>query len=167
VGIRETINKNPKQAIGIGVCVLVMGVLLMIWQLWPQKPPVAAPGRAYFTVDDGASYFEDDATHVPPFQHDGKEAVRAHVYRCGETGRAFVGWMEKYSPQTKDKIDKFWQDPANRTKFPPEYGGERGHEYRKVGSALWRPWSNEVFTLGQYRCPDGTMASEVLPPRKP
>src|SRR5213083_2596184 len=68
----------------------------------------AAPGaasdteRAFFTVDDGKTWFIDEATQLAPFQRDGKEAVRAYVIECN--GKRFVNHLERYTPEGKQAM---------------------------------------------------------------
>ncbi len=169
MGIRETINKNPQLAMGVGGGVLLLGLLMLIWQLLPTRAPVARPGLAYFTVDDGQSYFPAEGWNIPPFKDpkSGKEAVRAHVYQCGENGAPFVAWMERYKPEAKTAMDRFYQDSSNRSKFPPEFSQDSAREYKlKKPNGQWKPWSNEMFTATQISCRDGSgMAVEITPPK--
>ncbi len=57
----------------------------------------------FFSDDDGATWFADDGTKLPPFDHGGKMAVLAKVYQSKD-GRQFVGYLMKYAPEARQKI---------------------------------------------------------------
>src|SRR5439155_23406719 len=66
--------------------------------------------RGCFSDDDGKTYFADDVYKAYPFDHNGKQAYRAYVYRAG-SGTPFVGYL----------------------------GREGGMEVKKPGGAKWVP----------------------------
>ena len=82
----------------IGIIVLVFGFIV-----WQWRSGSAAPGAAsgvpqiFFTDDEGQHWFPDDRRKVPPFDHNGKEAVEAEVYKCD--GKTFVNHMKRYTPR--------------------------------------------------------------------
>jgi hypothetical protein len=67
-----------------------------------RKPP-----RQFYSNDDGATWFAADASNVPPFDHDGKVAYRARVFKCG-TGAPFVSHLERYAPEAKKKLEAMY-----------------------------------------------------------
>jgi hypothetical protein len=82
------------------------------------RPPTTHPAiattnatRLYFTTDDGKTWFPLDAANRPPFVHDGKPAVRAHVFSTdgGKTG--FCAYMSKFTPISPDPLIKQPGDP--------------------------------------------------------
>ena len=68
--------------------------------------------KQFYTDDDGASYFKDTVGKVVPFQHDGREAVAAFVFR-GTKGKPFVGYVEKYTELGKKKKEAIMADTAH------------------------------------------------------
>jgi hypothetical protein len=107
VGIRETLNQNPRltTALTIGIIVVVLGFLA--WQIWGgATTPGSAGGPAtkrWFTDDDGKTWFAGDFKKVAPIQHNGKEAVEALVYKCD--GKTFVNHMIRYTPEGKKRME--------------------------------------------------------------
>jgi len=82
-------------------------------------PAIAATNatRLYFTSDDGKTWFPMDASNRPPFVHDGKPTVRAHVFSTDGGKTAFVAYLSKFSPIAPDPLLKqpgdFRWYPAN------------------------------------------------------
>jgi hypothetical protein len=103
VGIRETLNKQPAIVIGAAIGVILLALIFLIYQvIGPSGPRLIT--KAYYTADDGASYFPDDIGLVPPFDHDGKQAVKAYVFK-GPGVREFVGYLERYTDDAKKMIE--------------------------------------------------------------
>jgi len=104
MGIRESINQKPSVAATVAL-VLAIAAATFIYLSWFRRPPPGpVPKMAYYTVDDGKTWFLDDMAHVPPYDHDGKEAVRAVLFRCGDN-KPFVYRLEKYIPPAKTAIE--------------------------------------------------------------
>ncbi|MGE5609789.1 MAG: hypothetical protein ACM359_11080 [Bacillota bacterium] len=158
---REMMNKNPKAVTGATIAIIVLALLLVVWQLWPSSG--GGLSKVYFTVDDGKTFFADDIDKIPPFQYKGKEAVRAHVYRFGETGQGTVEWMEKFTPDIKKKIETFFQDKKNRGNYMPEFHEDMFKLVKKKGSKDWV--NGMVLTLQSWRTieKNGIVATEIFP----
>jgi hypothetical protein len=68
-------------------------------------------GQLYYTTDDGATTFAAPANLIPPFDHNGKQAVRAVVF-SGDGGRTtFVGYLQRYSAAAKQQMEAAKQAP--------------------------------------------------------
>lgn len=104
MGVRENINQHPKRAAG-AVAVVVLGIL-GFGALQNRSSAVSLSSQAYFSDDDGRTFFRDDAARVGPFDRGGKEAVAAHVF-AGADGKPFVGYLERaISPQARAEIEQ-------------------------------------------------------------
>src|SRR5687767_10820256 len=96
MGVRELMNEHKTASSA------VIGVLIIICLFWILRQSGAGSGTAslvdqrYYTDDNGKSYFSDDRLKITPFMRDGKEAVRAHVYKCGDE-EPTVHYMERYT----------------------------------------------------------------------
>ncbi len=101
MGIRETLNENPR-AVAKGLAVVFLfAMVLLVWHFWPGGN-AKVTSKEFYSDDDGTTWFADDAGKFPPFDHDGKEAVLAKVYICD--GHTFVGYLEKFTPEAKEKM---------------------------------------------------------------
>jgi hypothetical protein len=148
VGIRESLNRNPAVVTGATVAIVVIVLILIFWQ--SRTKTIVPPTKAYFTIDDGQSVFEDDMQKSAPFEHNGAPAVQAHMFSCNNGRTKFVGFLEKQP----DKVPQ------------PAAGQRFGHDPR-LFSALVKPPMNKdakwVSKLGpegaaiiaSVRCPEG------------
>lgn len=149
MGIRQKLNQNSTFATGGAAAVIVLALIVAIWQLWPHR--AREPKRAYFTIDEGKSYFADDIGRIPPFDKDGKQACSAQVVRCG-WGKPFVAFMERFTPQGLERLQKV--DTRHTSAGDIARGG--GAEIKTPGTSEWINWmdprSAQVTTI---KCPDG------------
>lgn len=103
MGIRERLN-HPAS-----VVVVVVLFLLTLFLIWIGRDKESAAqtfiNKSYFSADDGATFFVDDANKVPPFDHNGKPAYRCMVYSKDGGKTLFVGYLLRYSPDAKAKFE--------------------------------------------------------------
>ena len=166
MGLRETLNDNPRLTTGItaGIIIVVLAFIL-----WPSGggggsgPTDLSEAQVWFTNDDGKTWFADSANKVPPFDHKGKPAYRAYVYKCAGKD-PFVNHMERYTPAAQKKLQALYDqkkpihDPIAILQIQQE-----GMEVKSPGDANWvkmsDPKSEKVL---QPKCPGGDM--EVINP---
>ena len=118
MGIRETLNKNPAITTGATIGIIVLAFVFIIWEVVGSgsgSPRI--PTKAYYTVDDGATYFADDINLLAPFDHDGKKAVKCNVFKCA-SGKPFVAYLEKYSDEARAAIEKARAKTSNGAPDP-------------------------------------------------
>jgi hypothetical protein len=142
MGLRETMNENPRITTGITVAIIVV---VLAWLLWPRGGGGVAGGgggggvatQLFYTTDDGKTWFPDDAEKVPPYKKDNKEAVRAVVYRCG--GKTFVNHMERYSPEAQKQLEAMYAKDGAAAADPALAGSlnETGLEVKSPGDKEW------------------------------
>ncbi|MCC7350150.1 MAG: hypothetical protein IT446_06230 [Phycisphaerales bacterium] len=176
MGIREKLNQNQGVTTGVTVGVIVLALIFIIWQLVGGNSRGSIPTQAFFTVDNGATWFADDIKKLPPFDHEGKQAVRAVVFRC-KGGKAFVGHLERYSPEAKAQIEKMRQAmPASKDgkggpPMPPPgpMMGDltfSGMEVKPAGApdTAWVKMSDfqKAQAVTKINCPDGD-SKEIEP----
>jgi hypothetical protein len=165
VGIRESMNQNPKIVTGVTVAVIVLALLYIF--LSNRSGGVTGStihAKAYYSTDDGKTYFADDAKNVPPFQKDGKEAVRAYVFKCPD-GKKFVAHLERYTLDAKKKIEAV-QSGSGGIGDPTvlETIQMTGVEIKAPGQPKWikqsDPRAGAVLTP---KCSSGGQPEPVLP----
>lgn len=165
MGIRQTMNENPGVSVGVTAAVILLVIGVIVWELLPQRNTAGSQvNQAFYSIDDGKTWFADDANKLPPFMHDGKPAVRAVVFRCG-SGQPFVARLERYTEEGK--------------KMAAEVLKSRGRtntasllEVKKPGQRIWVPFSaggaqgkawTDIMTV---TCPDGGSPTPVYPGQK-
>jgi hypothetical protein len=103
VGIRQVMNDKPWIGLTMAGLVLAIG-LALIWGHLSGHGPSEPGDKAFFTTDDGKTWFAADVTNIPPFDREGKQACRAIVLRCGN-GEPFVHHLESYPPQVRKQLE--------------------------------------------------------------
>lgn len=157
MGIRETLNKNPAITTAATAAIVVAAIGVIVWQLMGSSGPSVSSGTAkmYFSDDDGVTYFADDAKKIPPFDHNGKEAVRAQVFDCGD-GKPFVGLLQRYTKEAKAKLEKSQSGKPGETIM--EDLEITGLEIKKpkTGDKGWvRQTDPRAGKTSSVTCPDG------------
>lgn len=161
-------KQNPL-LIALILLIAAGAIALLVWELWPE-PHNPRPTRAYYTADDGKTLFADDAERLPPFDHDGKPAVRAMVYSCDGGKTRFVGYLQKLPEdalqEANQKAVAAGRDPKDidddeialksgwLAKKPPERDWVNSKDHDRYAQTI------------KVACPDGRDGSpeQVFPP---
>lgn len=156
VSDRRTLLDRHRSAIAIvAVSVSLSSAVWLTWFYWPG-PDNSLPSFAWYTVDDGRTRFADDVERNPPFEHDGKQAVRLHLFSCDGGKTTFVGYLQKFPEETLRKYRDKGVDPANVE--DEELVAEGGWVYKRPGDAAWlsdRAADRKFLDVITVRCPDG------------
>lgn len=168
MGIRKTMNEKPAIGYGIGAACVVLAILFLIWH-FSGAPAVAPPSdkkidlsKAFYSDDDGKTTFLDAFAKVTPFQHNGKEAVRAYLYRCGTS--EFVAYLGRDTELGRaEKLnDIAIRDVGTAAASPPVF------EVKKPGSGnKWVPVDKNIAAwqaVTVAKCPDGSGIPVQLEP---
>ena len=168
MGIRETLNENPRLTTGITIGIIALVLLVIVYQMFGSSGPSGAGGvtgggsKLYFSDDDGKTYFADDRNKVPPFDHSGKEACRAHVVKCD--GKTFVNYIERFSPEAKKRMEAVNAKGPNLDPTVIEEIRYSGLEVKKPGETTWIKMSDPKFTQTiRPKCADPNSAEELNP----
>lgn len=160
MGIRETLNRFPNLSTALAaVGVVIIGIV--IWFQIRQNTPTLP--RAYYTVDDGATYFEDEPDKLTPFDYRGKPAVGAVIFQ-GKDGKPFVGYMTRIDPAKHEAVKRFrGLTNSNTPPGPKELREVAGSgQIKRPGDKNWitdnGPGSLEMKAV---KLPDGTPATRV------
>ena len=167
MGMRQAISEKPQIGYGIAGGLLLIGLVIIFVELHGRSV-AAGETQHFYTIDDGKTWFADDATKTPPFDKDGKQAVRAYVFRA-QDGTKFVGYLERFKPDAQRLIDS----PAklNSNGVPMGQDGARdaytaGREVKRPGDKQWIP-ANRVEAAIQVmmvKSPNGGTDPESVEP---
>lgn len=151
MGLREAINQNSRVTITIvGVAALLAtGFVVMQVMAGRRTFPHKSPD-AYFSDDDGKTFFVDTDDRVAPFDHNGKQAARASVFEC--CGKRFVGYLERYNTDAL-KL----KTSGKGTRETDMYG----REVKKPGAATWTNAHDlaAASKVTDVHCPHGANAA--------
>jgi hypothetical protein len=170
VGIRETLNENPRLTTGITIGIIVVVLGFIVWQIkgglssTPEGGGSSGGTKVYFSDDDGQTYFADDAAKVPPFDHGGKQAVRAHVVKCD--GKTFVNYLERFTPEGKKKMEAMGGKPPAGDPTAMDSIRNTGMEVKRPGDKDWLRASASDPRYGEitrWKCKDFETAQELVP----
>jgi hypothetical protein len=173
LGVRELINRNNQLMMGVAIAGVALALVSIII-LWRHRegPPVLGAGvQAFFSDDDGKTWFPDDATKIPPIDHNGKPAYRALVYRRGDSA-SFVSCLESFPPEVKTHIEQ--KAGSNLLDLQnAEFAAASQMLIKKPGAAHWlkdTPATDAGFMklITSPDCPDGSkiMPTLVSPPEQ-
>ena len=136
MGIRETINKNKPLGIAAmaGLIVVSAGIHYYLTNRSGESAPLT---RAYFSDDDGQSYFVDDANKICPFDHNGKQAVQAYVFQC-DGNKPFVGYLCRFNESGRKRMEELRSMPKSPATIDSMRGvASSSMEFKRPGDLKW------------------------------
>lgn len=160
MSVREAINKKKGPVMGAAVTLLCGALCFIVWQ--NKSPGSARIKKAFYSTDDGQTWFADDSDKIFPFDVDGKQAYRVDVYK-GSDGKEFVGDIERFSDSAKSKLEELRSEP---NPDPRAIAGltSSGLEVKKPGDSKWyrrnSPQGDGILAVSS---PDGTPPESVMP----
>ena len=173
MGIREKLNENPIITTVLTIVILLGAGAYIIMRFMNHGSSNAPkiPTKAYYSDDDGSTWFVDDANKIPPFDHGGKQAVRAILFRCGKDGRPFVQRLEEYDQEVQEKIKAQLKAEHPMSPVAAQFMFVEGTMVKKPGGKEWiklkpndadsaKAWT-EVMNA---KCPDGTTIPTPVSP---
>jgi hypothetical protein len=168
MGILQSAREKPAFVGAAAAGITLIGVLAVGFEMFGRshRAPAAAK-EAFYSDDDGKTWFVDDIDKFPPFDHNGKPAYRAGVFRCG-SAEPFVAYLQRFTDREKKELQAaIAKDPDQKSHWM-----QSPAEIRKPGESTWRrPMvTSTPAELAAYEqllsplCPDGSNATPVLPP---
>jgi hypothetical protein len=103
MGLRQTLNEKKSVSISGVVLLFVLAASYFIYTQWPYRRPKG--DKAFYTVDDGQTWFIDSSYKVPPFDYNGQTAVRAILYSYDNGSKRFCPYLMQYQPSMKKALD--------------------------------------------------------------
>ena len=164
VGVRETLNRHPKITAAV-IGVILLAVVYLFWSSGIAGSGAGTSGtKAYFSVDDGKNWFVDDAKKIPPFQKNGKDAVRAYVYQCPD-GQKFVSHLERYTADAKKTLEASYAPGSRNIDLTAlQRIQTTGVEVKAPGQPNWVKLSDpKAAAVVTPKCPGGGEPEPVLP----
>jgi len=103
MGVREKINTKKSLGTAFAVALLLAAVGVLAYSNWPQHR--FAGKTAFYSDDDGQTWFIDTIYKSTPFDHNGKQAYRAMIYSCESGKTKFCAYLMRDKPEDKKRLD--------------------------------------------------------------
>jgi len=167
MGIVHKLNENPKLGFGVAAAVIIIALGVFAFQL-SGGSTIQAPKRAFFTDDGGKTFFKDDINKIAPFDHGGKQALRADVFKCDE-GHEFVGIVYRFTDQGRKEMERYLKESPKDPEGALRHGIEQRQMQVRKAKADEKTWTsaNDESLIETYRnsmkCPTGKPALLVTP----
>jgi len=167
MGVRESLNEKP-WIVGSLVALLVLLAGVALFRSVRGSGEVIVNTQAYFSTDDGKTYFTDLASRSSPFKtSDGKLAIRANLFRCGGKD-PFVGYLEREDGGGRVPVAAPAVPAAAGADAPPggfAPGALGAKVVKRPGEKSWAPIiSSDGLRIILVKCPDGQDADRVSAP---
>jgi hypothetical protein len=166
MGVLEKLTSAP--AVPLAVICLVVLAAVITRELSGGKPP-GPPTMAFFSDDDGKTWFADSMYNIPPYtDQNGKTAYGAAVFKY-DKGQ-YVGYLERYRPAAKKRLDELMAEAKAEGRSPTNAMAaaevhslqDNGLEAKIPGSDKWVLERNAVF-MRYLQSPDGSPMDGVFP----
>jgi len=163
MAIRETLQRNKTWSasliIGLFVAAAAIG-----YGLSPSRIP-APPIKAYFSKDDGKTFFTDQLDKPAPFDHEGAKAYRADVFETA-SGTRFVAYLERLNDKGLARVLELQSVPKEKqdiNEISLVWG--KALEVKKPGESKWVPvGSKEAGIIMTPKAPDGSTQFHIVFP---
>lgn len=136
----ETATEKAKISVigkvGIGL-LFAIGAAIVFFE-HRRSPDELQPASTYFYSDnDGKSWFKDDAGKLVPFDHNGRPAYRAFIYRLPD-GSTFCGYLQRLSDSALEQLRQLRQQPDTPEDQAKVFQITAfGTQVKKPGQATW------------------------------
>lgn len=161
MGLREKLIGKPVAGSIIAGLMLVVAAILLARAYWPESK--ADLSRAYYTTDDGKTWFADSAYLVPPFDHRGQTAVIARVYSYADGSKSFCAYLAKFSPEAKVQLESAQAEAKQKGQPPGTVSLYSDPQFLRKGTLVKKPGAPDSAWLSQ----DDPKAVEVMSVRSP
>lgn len=168
MSIRQTLNERPAIGIGAAIGLVVIALVIIIWQVAGRRTD-AGPDitdQAFYSDDDGQTYFTDSKAKLPPFTHNNKQAYLAGVFRCGDKGKPFIAYLSKYPDDVRKQLEADLKGGA--TPMMTARKGSSALLVKKPGPGKWvnRSDSEAYQQVTNVTCPNNDSVEIVRPGEK-
>lgn len=161
MGIREFINKRKRTTF---IAIAVVVALAVIVGLRSNQSPIGRIESAFYVHDGSTEFFVDDVDRIYPFDHNGKPAYRAYVYR-GADGKPFVAYIARFTDAAKARMEELKKLDTQEAAGELAQLRSTAIEVRKHAGGNWVPlYSNEGAIIASHpTLPNGDSAQMIMP----
>jgi len=163
-------RKIPRKHAIVSIIVFTVVLAAAVYLISSNTPNSAAgPKKAFFSVNDGKTWFIDDINKYPPFEHEGKTAVRARLFSTDGGKTIFCGYLERYTPEAKSTLEESERIGGRGSGSRPQANLDvilQGIEAKVPGGSAWvnrsagPAYAEIVIVRGKA---PGDIVEEILP----
>ena len=99
---QQEIPVQRSGAFWIAIITIALSIGFIVYSRWPAHRPKG--DFACYTDDDGQTWFVGRAFQVVPFDHNGKQTVRAMVYAYDGGAKKFVPYLMRYNQKGQKSL---------------------------------------------------------------
>jgi hypothetical protein len=161
MAVLDSLNKSKRLGIGVGIGVLILGLGLIGFQfLHAGSNGTETFESAFYTDDNGKTFFKDKRYKIVPFDHNGKQAYRADVFQCPD-GKQFVGLIYRHNALGKKAMEEHIAKRHDLSQVTGSGLELHGMEVKPAGApdTAWKRNTGE----SRVKCPTGGDAQLVSP----
>lgn len=167
--IRQQIGEKKKLSLSLGIALVIVAAVVLCIEFWPKKRADLA--MAYYTDNDGQTWFSDSAYQLPPFDHNGKVAVRAQIFTYDSGSKEFCGYLQKYTPEAKQKLQAAFAAAKSQHKSLASVALLREPSFLNSGILVkkpgagnaWIPYNDpRVNDVMRVHSPDGSAVDQLF-----
>jgi hypothetical protein len=161
MGLRETLDGRKDVTMAISGLAIVFAVGLIVYESRAGGPKRL--DKAFYSDDDGQTYFVDAEDKLFPFDHNGKQAYRASVFKCSD-GTIFVGYLARYSDRLRPRLQQLLAQPYNDVAQQLVEAESAATEVKKPGASTWYPQTSpRASSILLPICPNGGSVQGIAP----
>jgi hypothetical protein len=116
MSVRQAISSKKTFGFGFATVFVLAAFAVLVATQWPAHKINGE--RAYYSDDDGQTWFSDSKYLTPPFDHNGKTAERAVIYSYDHGSKTFCAYLQRYTADAKKRLDDAVADAARNGKGP-------------------------------------------------
>jgi hypothetical protein len=143
MGIREKLRDKPALATAIAAGFVLLAIVITVKVLWPEKK--AQLEQAFYTDDDGATWFSDSIYRATPFDHNGKSAVVAQIYTYDDGKKQFCAYLSRFTPDAKAQLQAALDAAQRRGQRPGSVGLYQDRDFMSRSVEVKKPGANEAW----------------------
>lgn len=164
MGLRERLNDRRRVTVWAAIALIGIAVLVIAMEIRSQLAPAMPEfGQAFYTIDDGRTYFVDDERKLPPFDHEGREAVKAYLFTCDGGETRWIGYLERFTPEGKALAKELLAGKGPPNANQPTIVTDL--EVKRPGQPTWcLITSKQAEAILNVRCPHGNHAVTLIEP---
>jgi hypothetical protein len=150
---------------------IAAGASLLMFRGGSDRTAAPTPGGvdlAWYSHDDGQSWFAEKRNRLNYVTRDGRPAYRCWVYTCDGGKTKFAAYLERYAPEAQKQLQAIIDGKRRADPAILEQISANGIEVKKPGAGTWISTADpRAAELKDPACPKGGSDRPQLVPPTP